>query len=218
MIYATVFLPGRRNREVLASKGELKKNGKLRGYYEANVGLDKDRDGKITKKDLDVRVSQLARNYTFEPPSRVVAENRKIVIKFGETLSEAKKKEDRCVRIAKRKYKAWPSAYASGAVVKCRQGKIWKGIKEEGQDLEEDKKGKLRSKAENALVKGVAALTAITPPPGSMKPAKEKPPITKKHKKDLDEEWSEKYKKSIDCKNPKGFSQRAHCQGRKKRD
>ena len=28
--------------------------------------------------------------------------------------------------------------------------------------------------------------------------------------------WSEKYKKSIDCNNPKGFSQHAHCQGRKK--
>ncbi len=31
------------------------------------------------------------------------------------------------------------------------------------------------------------------------------------------EDWSEKYKDSIDCNNPKGFSQRAHCQGRKKR-
>ncbi len=29
--------------------------------------------------------------------------------------------------------------------------------------------------------------------------------------------WSDKYKKSIDCSNPKGFSQRAHCQGRKKK-
>jgi len=28
--------------------------------------------------------------------------------------------------------------------------------------------------------------------------------------------WSEKYKKSIDCSNPKGFSQKAHCAGRKK--
>jgi hypothetical protein len=37
-----------------------------------------------------------------------------------------KKKVDRCTRIAKRKYEVWPSAYASGAVVKCRQGKIWK--------------------------------------------------------------------------------------------
>jgi hypothetical protein len=27
--------------------------------------------------------------------------------------------------------------------------------------------------------------------------------------------WSEKYKRSIDCENPKGFSQRAHCQSRK---
>lgn len=32
----------------------------------------------------------------------------------------------------------------------------------------------------------------------------------------LAEAWSEKYKKSINCKNPKGLSQRAHCQGRKK--
>lgn len=33
----------------------------------------------------------------------------------------------------------------------------------------------------------------------------------------LEEKWSQKYKKSIDCNNPKGFSQRAHCQGRNKR-
>jgi len=33
----------------------------------------------------------------------------------------------------------------------------------------------------------------------------------------LEEKWSQKYKKSIDCNNPKGFSQRAHCQGRKKK-
>lgn len=29
--------------------------------------------------------------------------------------------------------------------------------------------------------------------------------------------WSTKYKKSIDCSNPKGFSQKAHCAGRKAR-
>jgi len=33
----------------------------------------------------------------------------------------------------------------------------------------------------------------------------------------VEEGWSEKYKKSIDCNNPKGFSQKAHCQGRKKK-
>jgi len=31
------------------------------------------------------------------------------------------------------------------------------------------------------------------------------------------EKWSKKYKKSINCNNPKGFSQKAHCEARKKR-
>ena len=52
-------------------------------------------------------------------------------------IGEEKKKGDRCVRIAKRKYHKWPSAYASGAVVKCRQGKIWKGLKE-GVEAQEE--------------------------------------------------------------------------------
>jgi hypothetical protein len=34
---------------------------------------------------------------------------------------------------------------------------------------------------------------------------------------DVSEKWSEKYKRSIDCSHPKGFSQRAHCQGNKKK-
>jgi len=33
---------------------------------------------------------------------------------------------------------------------------------------------------------------------------------------ELDEKWSQKYKSSINCANPKGFSQRAHCAGKKK--
>lgn len=36
-------------------------------------------------------------------------------------------------------------------------------------------------------------------------------------KKVSEAEWSQKYKDSIDCNNPKGFSQRAHCQGLKKK-
>ena len=35
---------------------------------------------------------------------------------------------------------------------------------------------------------------------------------------DVKEGWSDKYKKSINCNNPKGFSQKAHCAGRKKRE
>jgi hypothetical protein len=34
----------------------------------------------------------------------------------------------------------------------------------------------------------------------------------------ITEKWSAKYKRSINCANPKGFSQRAHCQGRKKNE
>ena len=50
-------------------------------------------------------------------------------------LEEQKKKEDRCKRIADHRYDK-PSAYKSGAIVRCRQGKIWKDLKEE--ELTED--------------------------------------------------------------------------------
>jgi hypothetical protein len=33
----------------------------------------------------------------------------------------------------------------------------------------------------------------------------------------IEERWSQKYKRSIDCDRPRGFSQRAHCAGRKKK-
>ena len=97
-------------------------------------------------------------------------------------LQEAKKKkksDDRCTRIAKRKYDVWPSAYASGAVVKCRQGKIWKN-----EDLEYN----LDTLMENT-----------------------------EYEELINEKWSKDYKKSINCSNPKGFSQKAHCAARKKR-
>ena len=40
----------------------------------------------------------------------------------------------------------------------------------------------------------------------------------KKKTKKKNEGWSDKYKKSIDYNNPKGFSQKTHCAGRKKRE
>jgi hypothetical protein len=43
--------------------------------------------------------------------------------------------------------------------------------------------------------------------------ARENQPIDEDY---IDEKWSQKYKSSINCANPKGFSQRAHCAGRKK--
>jgi hypothetical protein len=34
----------------------------------------------------------------------------------------------------------------------------------------------------------------------------------------VQEKWSQKYKRSINCARPRGFSQRAHCAGREKTD
>jgi hypothetical protein len=43
-------------------------------------------------------------------------------------------------------------------------------------------------------------------------------PLNEDLKEDyLEEKWSQRYKRSINCANPKGFSQRAHCAGRKKK-
>jgi len=114
-------------------------------------------------------------------PSQIKVDLQK---SLNDLVKEEKKKKsgDRCTRIAKRKYDVWPSAYASGAVVKCRQGKIWKGISEDMSDQEID---------DALLLEEVEV---------------------------IEEEWSDKYKRSIDCKNPKGFSQRAHCQGKKKNE
>jgi len=90
------------------------------------------------------------------------AEHPEILAKYSLT-----EKKDRCYHLAKQKYDVFPSAYASGFIVRCRKGKV---AKKKNEDVE------------------------------------------------LEEEWSDKYKRSIDCNNPKGFSQRAHCQGRKKNE
>lgn len=70
-----------------------------------------------------------------EEPIEIASMRSGLTIRIQEA---EKKKGDRCVRIARRKYHKWPSAYASGAVVKCRQGKIWKGLKETIEDALED--------------------------------------------------------------------------------
>ena len=56
------------------------------------------------------------------------------MIKLNDILNEVlEEKDDRCLRIARRKYDK-PSAYRSGAIVRCRKGEIWKGLKEEEYD------------------------------------------------------------------------------------
>ena len=53
---------------------------------------------------------------------------RKSKKKKGRSKRKSKKK-DRCHRCADQSYGPETSAYKSGAMVKCRQGKIWKGKK-----------------------------------------------------------------------------------------
>lgn len=54
----------------------------------------------------------------------------KLIDILNEVLEEKKKKADRCLRIARREYDK-PSAYRSGAIVRCRSGNIWKDLKED---------------------------------------------------------------------------------------
>ena len=58
-------------------------------------------------------------------------ENQYIIPTFGEyfQMNEEKVKRDRCLKRADSVYGKKTSAYKSGAVVKCRQGKIWKKSK-----------------------------------------------------------------------------------------
>lgn len=70
-----------------------------------------------------------------------------------EVLSE--EKADRCLRIARTKYDK-PSAYRSGAIVRCRKGDIWKDLKEENlssnkaiEKINQLPKGKIFDDAKN---------------------------------------------------------------------
>jgi GNAT superfamily N-acetyltransferase len=46
--------------------------------------------------------------------------------------------------------------------------------------------------------------------------ARENQPVAEQDLDYIEEKWSQKYKSSINCANPKGFSQKAHCAGRRK--
>jgi GNAT superfamily N-acetyltransferase len=217
---------------------------------------------------------------------------------FSEEMINEKK--DACYYKVKSRYKVWPSAYASGALVQCRkkgssnwgtksESSILEGIEQTDENLHkwfkekwvrfgpdgkirgacargDDSEGKPKclpqSKAQNLGKKGRAsaasrkrredpnpersgkAINVATkkktsessilqgisetkglPMPGSYE--QEYGPFKNKggyrimtltsEQEELEEKWSNKYKRSIDCSHPKGFSQRAHCQGKKKK-
>lgn len=74
---------------------------------------------------------------------------------------------------------------------------------------------------------GIAAVTEQQPtltgklpmvtPPGLKSPQQQAAAQLGHGEEELEEKWTKKYKQAINCNNPKGFSQRAHCAGRRAR-
>jgi hypothetical protein len=108
-----------------------------RGRLLLKLGVD-------TKNKMKITANKL---------KQIINEEIKTVLDEKRKRKKKKKKGDRCTKIAKRKYDVWPSAYASGAVVKCRQGKIWKGLKEEDRPYisDEERRNDLKSKMKKII-------------------------------------------------------------------
>ena len=86
-------------------KSSHKNSNAYKDAKKAGTSLEKTKEG-VTKEDI--------RNLVAGTIYEATNEN---------TIME---KDDRCTRLAKSKYDTWLSAYASGAVVRCRRGDIWK--------------------------------------------------------------------------------------------
>ena len=96
---------------------------------------------KITKKRLKEIILEEIHHFLSEEVEQYQASDREDREEDAKELGITEKKDDRCTRIAKRKYDVWPSAYASGAVVRCRKGEIWKDLDEETDYSKEKESG-----------------------------------------------------------------------------
>ena len=131
-----------------------------------------DKETGLSESELDERCQKGYKTHETRKTKKMYGKTYRNCVKAEQLELDEKKKRkkkkkkkakklDRCARIAKRKYKVWPSAYASGAAVKCRQGKIWKGVKEEVTLNEAE--DNLPAKIRKALVKegGAAGMKAL---------------------------------------------------------
>ena len=130
-----------------------------------------DKEEGLSESELDERCQKGYKTHETRKTKKMYGKTYRNCVKAEQLELDEKKKRkkkkkkakklDRCARIAKRKYKVWPSAYASGAAVKCRQGKIWKGVKEEVTLNEAE--DNLPAKIRKALVKegGAAGMKAL---------------------------------------------------------
>lgn len=96
-------------------------------------------------------------------------------------------------------------------------------VRKKMMDISQDLQGTSPSEfmmAKSKLDKGLIQLmlASIAEAVDDIRAIKRKGGVTSKSiSSEFVEAWSAKYKRSINCKNPKGFSQRAHCAGRKKK-
>ena len=103
--------------------GVIAENAKLAAFW---TKMDSGTKRKLFPKLFNRRFNQL----TDSQISQIVFTLKKNkLIQEKKKKKKKKKKDDRCTRLAKQKYDTWPSAYASGAVVRCRRGEIWKNKK-----------------------------------------------------------------------------------------
>ena len=127
--------------------------------------------GKYKKKQMDAlknRIRDAKRNKKrVNELKRVIREELEAVIdEKKKKKKKKKKKRDACYYKVKSRYKVWPSAYASGALVKCRKvgAKNWGtgGKKNEDIELQEDEDA-LEPKIRKVLKDegGAAGLDAI---------------------------------------------------------
>ena len=104
--------------------GVIAENAKLAAFW---TNMDSGTKRKLFPKLFNRRFNQL----TDSQISQIVftLKKNKLIQEKKKKKKKKKKKDDRCTRLAKQKYDTWPSAYASGAVVRCRRGEIWKNKK-----------------------------------------------------------------------------------------
>ena len=110
---------------------------RMKQDYERETGFVKIHLEEIVKRLNKGDAEELSEVWSRKAKKKSLSRcDMKKIIREELEIALVNEKDDRCTRIAKRKYDAWPSAYASGAVVRCRAGKIWKGLKEDMTDEE----------------------------------------------------------------------------------
>jgi len=137
---------------------------------------------KITKEELDSLIKEAAKDYVWGMKNisrlgnkyklttikRIIREELEAVLDEKKKKKKKKKKakkRDACYHKVKSRYDVWPSAYASGALVKCRKvgAKNWgKSTTKEELELYEGKES-LEAKIRNILIEegGAAGMKAF---------------------------------------------------------